>query len=78
MQKNNGVERDRQWRWDAGHMATCSCRLRREDYEAFRRVCARRGKTAHEALRHMVGRILLDCGEKISPGLERDMREAYR
>jgi len=51
-------------------MATCSCRLRTEDYETFRSLCGVHGMTVHEAMRIMVGKLLVSWGESASEGLK--------
>lgn len=59
--------------WDADNMSTCSCRLRREDYERFRALCYSSGRTIHEVVRLLVGKTLLNSGVTVSDGLRMDI-----
>ena len=36
--------------WDKENMRTVSCRLRKDEAEAFKRLCASKGTTVHAAL----------------------------
>ena len=76
--KEYDVYTDRRNRWSAYHLRTCSCRLRKDDYETFRRSCALKGYTAHHVLRILVAAYLAAEEESISDHLERDLREEAR
>lgn len=60
--------------WDIQNMATCSCRLRRKDYETLKAVCAINGKSVHEVVRLLVGKFLINLGIEVSKGLERAVK----
>ena len=52
--------RERQARWDARHMRTVSCRIRREQYERFKAACRMRGVTPYEVLKREIERRIGD------------------
>lgn len=52
--------RERQERWDARHMMTVSCRIRREQYERFKAACRLRGTTPYEVLKREIERRIGD------------------
>lgn len=50
----SGYRRDRQARWDAREMRTATTKVRRDVYEAFRRLCEEQGKTPYSVLQAFV------------------------
>ena len=48
---NVKYERERQKRWDLMHLRTASCRVPKQDYYLFRRLCRACDTTVHKMLR---------------------------
>lgn len=51
---NVKYERDRQRRWDMLHMRTASCRVPKQDYLMFRRVCEECELTVHSFIKGFI------------------------
>ena len=51
---NVKYERERQRRWDLMHLRTASCRVPKQDYYLFRRLCRACDTTVHGMLRSFV------------------------
>lgn len=41
-------------KWDAEHMSTLGCKIKKEDADVFRAVCAAEGKTINAVLAELV------------------------
>lgn len=61
--------RERQAAWDARNLATCSCRLYKQDYEQFRSLAEKLGTTPHHILQLFVARYAVQHGIPITPEL---------
>lgn len=48
------LDRSRQARWDAEHICTASCRLRKEEMERLKEECRAQGTTVYGLLRYML------------------------
>lgn len=72
--KAKSIPKSKQY-WERRHMATCSCRLRREDYETLRELCEINNCTVHSVVRLLVGTFLLEKGEKVTKGLQTDIEK---
>ena len=46
----NDMSNNTSKKWDKENMRTVSCRLRKDEAEAFKRLCASKGVTVHSAL----------------------------
>lgn len=65
---------ERRNRWNFVNMATCSCRLRREDYQVFRETCRAKGYTAHHVLRLLIAAYLINSEQPITEHLKSDLK----
>ena len=54
-------EQTRQARWDAAHIVTVSCKIRREEMAELRRICRQCGTTPYAVVRYMLMVFLGEC-----------------
>lgn len=47
-------------KWDSEHMAVLGCKLRKEDAEAFRRMCRERGTSPNAVFKEAIERFMND------------------
>lgn len=57
--KSGKYERVRQKKWDDEHICTASCRIRKEAYKQFQKVCEYHETSVHRALRAYIAHILV-------------------